>query len=124
MVSTITIFSTGYLLSAVSNAGIIRHAVLAAIPLLLSGIAIAVTWVVRAHFHDLAAVIRRLDQALGLFDIGRYLPGESIYPAVWQDFGTKRWREIIFDIFIPLQALRVCPERSGGFAEFSQHEAD
>ncbi len=105
MVSTITIFSTGYLLTAAATMAVLGHALLAIVPLLLSTIAIIVTLIVRRHFGELAAVIRRIDEALRLFDPDVYIAGASVYPAVWRSFGTKQWREIIFDVFPPLQAF-------------------
>lgn len=112
MVSTITIFSTGYLLTTAATMGVLGHVLLAVVPLLLSAVASVVTLIVRRHFSELEAVFRRIDEALKLFDPDVHLEGASVYPAVWRSFGTKQWREIIFDVFPPLQAFigLVCAE--------------
>ena len=47
------------------------------------------------NIRKIAEVIERVNIALGLYQVGRYLEGESLYPPEWRGFGTRhKWAVI------------------------------
>jgi hypothetical protein len=40
-------------------------------------------------YYDIAAVIRRLNYALGLFESGKFIPDQALYDDAWKDFGQR-----------------------------------
>ncbi len=105
MLITSMVFLTGYLLPASAQHPGAMRIVFASVPMLLGGLGIFVTLVVRRHYYAIAAVIRRIDDVHGVFEPGLYLPGEPLYPDRWRAFASGRWRDIIFDIFVPAQSV-------------------
>ncbi len=105
MLLSVNTFLIGYLIGSSPAVEAVPKYLLATIPAILAGSGMVATWIIRAHFLVIAAVIRRIDAAFGSFEPGYFFPGPPLYPRDWQRFGTREWHDIIFDMFIPMQAL-------------------
>lgn len=88
MLVTATVFMTGCFLSMAGSASTGTRILLSAVPLTLAVIALAVTWIVRSHYFAIASVIRRIDEVNGVFELGHFIPGETLFPSEWKAFGS------------------------------------
>lgn len=105
MLVTANIFMTGQLMGLAAEGHMGMRLPMCAIPLLIAIAGIIGTRIIRLQYLRIASLIRRIDEANGVFEPGLYLPFQSLYPETWRTFGTKRWHEIEFDLFLPLQAF-------------------
>lgn len=100
---SITSIATGYLLS-LAHDGVHRLAV-ASLPVVMSLSAAGATLVLGGRLRETAAIVRRLDDVLGVFTPNGLVPGAALYPEPWRIYGTKHWHESIFVIFVTLQLV-------------------
>ena len=60
-------------------------------------------------YYTIARVVRRLNEALGLYKVGTFIPGESIYPAEWKRFGERgAFKGAFFHILAVLAGAALC----------------
>ena len=48
-----------------------------------------------ASFKSASKVVRRIDDAMKLFEDGYYFPG-TVYPKEWNEYGSENWKEPAF----------------------------
>lgn len=60
-------------------------------------------------YKAIAGVICKLNHVLGLFEKGKYCPGEALYPDSWINFGQEpAWRTVILHWAILIGMTAVC----------------
>lgn len=62
-------------------------------------------------YLEIARVISRLNNALGLFENGKYLPGQQVYEPCFQGFGNQKWWVNIWHhmvIILIMTAVAIC----------------
>jgi hypothetical protein len=105
MCLSVNTFLVGYLIGNNPAVHTAPKWLLALIPGMLAMAGGIVTWVIRSHYLAIASIIRRLDVIFGSFTNDYFAPGPALYPIRWRNYGTRQWHEIVFEMFIPLQAL-------------------
>ncbi len=60
-------------------------------------------------YYTIARTISKINKALGLFQKGKFLPNEFIYPAAWENFGERgEFRGAFFHIMSILTGAVLC----------------
>lgn len=54
------------------------------------------TRIMERHFLDLARVVHQIDCVLGMYERGKYVSDESLFPDHWKAFGSSAWKEPVF----------------------------
>ena len=88
VVGVLTVATGWLILTAQVPSGILRWVLVGAIVL----IALAACTTLFRHnrkYRTISKVVAKIDLAFGLFETGRYLPDDSVYPAGWKMFGSE-----------------------------------
>lgn len=78
----------GWLLISVKPHGLLLWAIVAGV-IAIGIVACIILYRTNRGYSEIAAVVRRLNEALALYDGGRYMPGEPLYPKRWRSFGRS-----------------------------------
>lgn len=73
-------------------------------------------WLIKGHTVDNRSILVRLDKADGLFEVGRYVPGEAVYPPKWERSGTAEFADPVLKYACWLQVFM--PMGLAGFVWF------
>lgn len=105
MCLSVNTFLVGYLIGTNQAVKAVPKYLLAPVPGILALAGATVSWVIRSHYLVIASIIRRIDVMFGSFTDNYFSRGPALYPLQWRNYGSHRWHEIVFEMFIPLQAL-------------------
>jgi hypothetical protein len=87
---------TGWLVSSKAPESPLRYGLL---PVAVGVITLMANWIVWQHnatYVRICGVVRRLNEALGLFEKGRYVPNKALYPVAWRDFGGQGRLQVVW----------------------------
>lgn len=55
-----------------------------------------ITRIMHQYFLQLAQLIHRIDVLLGMFEVGKYVDDDALFPNTWRAFGDFTWKEPVF----------------------------
>ena len=87
---------TGLVIKNASSFDIDERAYLTLALVFIIGFSLHLSRQLENYFQNIAKVVHRIDCIYGVFEEGRYVEGQSLFPIEWNDFGTENWKEPIF----------------------------
>lgn len=58
------------------------------------------------NIRKIASVIEKINYALGFYEIGKYIPNETLYLSTWKGFGSRhKWAVIGYLILMSVSAI-------------------
>jgi len=77
----------GWLVANLGTLKDIHHYILSSAILILTGIAVYAIWTRHKEFIAVAKLIVRVETALGIYEEGRYIPKQTLFPVAYQNLG-------------------------------------